>query len=146
METLKTVMNTVVPPRIIHVPAIPHTVLGEHPGVQVSEVVYFFFPASLTPEDIAGIMESVDKLRPTLERSESLGLFDGWSEEVDILNPNPDLEGEKGRVWVNVVGWEDVEAHMRMQQSEDFAANAHHLLGITSIRGMEMYHTKLMRL
>lgn len=139
-------MNTSVPPRLLHVPAIPHSVLGQHPDVYVSEVVFFFFPASLTEEDIAGIMASVDKLRPTLERSESLGLFDGWAEEVDIVNPNPDLGGEKSRMWVNVVGWKDVAAHMRMQASEDFAANAHHLMGITSIRGMEMYHTELIKL
>ena len=139
-------MNTAVPPRILHVPAIQHSALGEHSEVNVSEVVFFFFPASLTPEDIAGIMASVDKLRPTLERSESLGLFDGWAEEVDIENPNPDLGGEKSRVWVNVVGWKDVAAHMRMQQSEDFAANIHHLTGITSIRGSELYHAKLIKL
>ena len=145
LKDLDTVRNTAVAPRILHVPAVPHTLLGEHPEVNVSEVVFFYFPATLTPEDITGIMANVDKMRPTMERSESLGVFDGWAEETDIENPNPDLGGEKSRVWVNVVGWPDVAAHVRMTQSADFAENIHHLMGITSIRGTDVYHTKMLK-
>lgn len=89
-------------------------------------------------------MASVDKMRPVVERSESLAVFDGWALEEEVPNPGPQAgEGEKSKVFVNLVGWVDVEAHTRFQGSQDFRENVHHLLGIKDMRHTEFYHAKL---
>ena len=83
-------------------------------------------------------------MRPVVERSESLSVYDGWAVEEEVPNPGPDAgEGEKNKVYVNVVGWVDVEAHMQFQGSEDFQQNIHHLLGIKELKHTELYHVKL---
>ena len=102
-------------------------------------------------------MAGVDKMRPVIEASEAMGVYDGWAVET-VENPCAPAaeegkeggdggkgEGEKEMcsVFVNLVGWESVDAHMRFQGSEDFGANIHHLLGIKEMRGTEVYHTKL---
>ena len=70
-------------------------------------------------------------------------MYDGWALEEGVQNPGPQTsEGEKCKVYVNVVGWVDVEAHMRFQGSEDFQLNIHHMLGIKEIRYTEFFHVK----
>jgi hypothetical protein len=89
-------------------------------------------------------MSSVDKMRPVMERSEALAVYDGWALEEAVPNPGPQAsEGEESKVYVNVVGWVDVEAHARFQGSEDFQQNIHHMLGIKEMRHTELYHAKL---
>ena len=89
-------------------------------------------------------MASVDKMRPVLDRSESLAVFDGWALEEEIPNPGPQAsEGEKSKVFVNLVGWVDVEAHQRFQGTQDFRENIHYMLGIKEMRHTELYHAKL---
>jgi hypothetical protein len=89
-------------------------------------------------------MSSVDKMRPVVERSEALAIYGGWALEEAVPNPGPQAsEGEKSQVCVNVVGWVDVEAHMRFQGSEDFQQNIHHMLGIKEMRYTEFNHAKL---
>ena len=89
-------------------------------------------------------MSSVDKMRPVMERSEALAVYDGWALEDDVPNPGPQAsDGETSKVYVNLVGWVDVDAHMRFQGSEDFQQNIHHLLGIKDMRHSEFFHVKL---
>ena len=58
--------------------------------------------------------------------------------------PGPNAsEREKSQVFVNVVGWVDVEAHMQFQGSKDFQQNIHHMLGIEDMRHTEYFHVKL---
>ena len=89
-------------------------------------------------------MASVDKMRPIVKRSESLEVFDGWALEEEVPNPGPRATGgEMSKVFVNLVGWVDVEAHERFQGSRDFKENIHHMLGIKEMRHTELYHAKL---
>lgn len=93
-------------------------------------------------------MASVDKMRPVIEASEAMGVYDGWAVETV---PKPASEGEiEGdgekemcSVLVNLVGWANVDAHMQFQGSEAFGANIHHLLGIKEMRGTELFHVGL---
>lgn len=133
---------------VLHVPFSPANdpspALGANSKVGATEVVFFYFPSSLTDTGKNDIMASVDKMRPVVERSESLAVFDGWALEEEVPNPGPQAsEGEKSKVFVNLVGWVDVEAHMRFQGSQDFQENIHHLLGIKDMRHTELYHAKL---
>ncbi|MCJ1479458.1 hypothetical protein MMC13_008144 [Lambiella insularis] len=129
------------PASTLHVPLDPAPALGVHPAVHVSELVFNYFPADLSAPQIASIMTSVDQMRPVMARSESLCVFDAWALQ-DAPVPG---RAERGKVFVNVVGWESVEAHGRMTASEDFTAHIHHLLGITDMLASELYHAKMVR-
>ena len=91
-------------------------------------------------------MSSVDKMRPVMERSEALNVYDGWAleDEVPYVGPHPEKDkGDKNKVYMSLVGWVDVEAHMRYQKSEDFLQNIHHMLGISEMKYTELYHVKM---
>jgi len=138
----------------MHVPFAhpPTPALGANPAVHATEVVFFYFPSTLTPPQRETIMTSVEKMRPVIEASEAMGVYDGWALENDIVNPNAAAEtegeggeGERCQVFVNLVGWESVDAHMQFQGSEAFGRNIHHLLGVKEMRGTELFHVKLTR-
>lgn len=134
------------PLQILHVPPIPHTLFGsQSEGINIAEIVFFYFPASLTPEATADITAKMGKLRSVLERSEAKGVFEGWAEEGNVVYTNSKGEEGKCKVWVNVVGWEDVAAHERVVESEEFGVNKEVVMGIEGLRGVEMFHTRLVR-
>lgn len=85
-------------------------------------------------------MASMDKMRPVIGRSEALAVHDGWA-----LEEMKNEKGDESTVYVNLVGWVDVDAHMRFQASEDFRGNVHWLLECEGLRGMEMWHVRLER-
>ena len=93
-------------------------------------------------------MSSIEKLQPIMEHSESLSVYDGLAVvEEEVPNRDPRRakvsEGEMCKVYVNAVGWVDVDTHMRFQGSEDFQQNIHHMLGIKEVKHMEFFHAKL---
>ncbi|MCJ1317233.1 hypothetical protein MMC15_002556 [Xylographa vitiligo] len=138
INNLRTIINNDKPLTILHVPFNPSDnpapALGANSNVGVTEVVYFYFPSALTSGEKDVIMSSVDKMRPVMERSEVLAVYDGWAVEEAVPNPGPQAsEGEKSKVYINVCGWVDVEAHMRFTGTEDFGQNIHHLLGLKNI-------------
>lgn len=83
-------------------------------------------------------MKSVDTMRPVVQRSEALAVYDGWA-----LEEKRTEKGDHGKIFVNVVGWVDVDAHMRFQASEGFKQNIHHLMGLEDLQRLEMHHAKL---
>ncbi|KAL8765250.1 MAG: hypothetical protein Q9209_007606 [Squamulea sp. 1 TL-2023] len=114
----------------------PSPALGDHPNVGVTEVVFYQFPSDITNRE--GIMDSIDKMRPVLARSEALACFDGWATEHTANDA-----GEKSQVFINVLGWVDVDAHMRFRDSDDFKQNIHQMMDIREMRLLEMHHVKL---
>ena len=129
---------------VLHVPLAPSEnpspALGANPKVGITETVFFYFPST---SDKDAIMSSVAKMRPVIARSEALAYYDGWALE-EVPTPEPEAsEGEKSRVFVNLAGWADVEAHVRFQNSDEFKENIHYLVGIKELRYMELYHVNL---
>jgi hypothetical protein len=146
--TLRTIVNNEKTVTALHVPFgpadDPSPALGANRKVGATEVVFFYFPSTISASDKDAIMSSVNKMRPVVERSEALSVYDGWALEEAVPNPGPHAsEGEMSKVYVNLVGWVDVEAHMRFQESEDFQQNIHHLLGIKELRHTDFSHVKL---
>ncbi|OBT55840.1 hypothetical protein VE04_03756 [Pseudogymnoascus sp. 24MN13] len=136
------IMNRTSPPQIIHLPPIPHALVGEQADINVTEVLFYYFPSSLTDEDIAAIDAEMDVLRPSLESSEPKGVFEGWAEEGDVVFQG--LRGEERcKVWVHVVGWEDMAAHGRMVGEEEFEDSREMVMGMHDLKGMVMLHTAL---
>ena len=145
---LQTIVDDEKSVTVLHVPFSPSEdpspALGANSKVGATEAAFFYFPSTLTRSDRDAVMSSVNKMRPVLERSEALAVYDGWALEEAVPNPGPHAsEGEKSQVYVNLVGWADVEAHMRFQGSEDFQQNIHHMLSIKEMRHTENYHARL---
>lgn len=72
-------------------------------------------------------------------------MFEGWAEERDVLYVNEKGEEVRCKVLVTVVGWESVEAHERCVQSDGFRGNREVLMGMEKLRGVEMFHTMLVK-
>lgn len=130
--------------KIIHLPPIPRALLGEQADVNVTEVLFFYFRASLTDEDIAAIDARMDGLRPAIESSEAKGVYDGWAEEKDAVFEGAGGE-ERCKVWVHVVGWESVEAHERMVKGGEFENSREVVKQMEGLRGMVMFHATLVK-
>jgi hypothetical protein len=145
---LRTIANEEKPITILHVPfgpsSDPSPALGADGKTKVTEVVFYYFLSSLTDAQKDAIMSATEKFQPIMERSESLAVFDGWAVEENVPNPaSQSGQKEESKVRVNVVGWVDVEAHMRFQQSQDFQENVHQIVGFKEMRHTELYHTQL---
>ncbi|MCJ1242433.1 hypothetical protein MMC14_010441 [Varicellaria rhodocarpa] len=147
-----TYVNTIIdgskPASIIHVPFKssdnPSPALGANSKVGATEVVFVYFPSTLTSTGRDSVISAYDKMRPVIERSESLGIYDGWAVEEEVANPGPQAsEGEKSKVYVSLVGWAEVDAHARFMKTEDFLQNIHHLLEMKEMRHHQIYHVKL---
>lgn len=139
------ITNPTLPLKILHLPSIPHALLGEQPDIYIAEIIFFYFPASLTPEDTLSITSTMSKLRPFLESSEAKGVFEGWAEERDVVYDNGKAEEQRCTVLVGVVGWESVEAHERFVESDGLRGNRGVLMGMKKLRGVEMFHATLMK-
>ncbi|MCJ1404593.1 hypothetical protein MMC11_007819 [Xylographa trunciseda] len=145
INNLRTIIDSDRPLTSIHVAFTPSgdpsPALGAESKVGATEVVFFYFLAS---SDQDAIMSSFDKMRPAMERSEALAVYDGRAVEEAVPNPGPQAsEGEMSKVYVNLVGWVDVAAHMRFMASEDFGQGIHYLLEINEIRHTEYLHVML---
>jgi hypothetical protein len=122
----------------------PLAALGADGRVGLTEVLFSYFPTDLSAGGRAAVMAAVELMRPVITRSESLAAFDGWALETEVPCPKQGGEGEPElcQVWVSLVGWVDLAAHMRMRASEDFQQNIHHLLGVKDMRHSEYMHAK----
>ncbi|MCJ1313683.1 hypothetical protein MMC25_007362 [Agyrium rufum] len=150
MKGLKTLVEHPDSITVLHITfndgADPSDALGANKSVGVTEVVFFYSPSSQSQEDRENIMSSVDEMRPCVKRSEALAIFDGWALEEDLTGSFSESKDAKSKVFVNLVGWADVDAHMRFQGSEDFQQNMYHLMGLKDMKHTEFYHVKLQAL
>lgn len=55
----------------------PSPALGNLENVSVAELVLYYFPSPLATKD--SIMDSLDKMRPVIGRSEALSVYDSWA-------------------------------------------------------------------
>lgn len=122
VDNLQTIVSDGKAVALLHVPFNPPDstpALGANSKVGATEVVFFYFPSTLTASDKDFNMSCIDKMQPVMERSEAFGVYDGWAMEDAVLNPGPQAsEGETNKVYVNVVGWVDVDAHMRFREAK----------------------------
>ncbi|OBT64683.1 hypothetical protein VE03_05906 [Pseudogymnoascus sp. 23342-1-I1] len=141
---LLAITNPAIPPQILHLPPIPHALLGEQPDINISEIIFFYFSTFLTPGDILSIMATMSKLRPALDISEARGVFEGWAEEGGVVYVDEKRE-ERCKALVSVVGWESVEAHGRFVGTEEFRTNREVVMGMGMLRGVEMFNVMLVK-
>ncbi|KAL8847782.1 MAG: hypothetical protein Q9221_007181 [Calogaya cf. arnoldii] len=113
----------------------PSPALATDENIGVTELVLYYSPSPLTTK--GSIMDYLDNMRPVISRSEALAVYDGWS-----MDEKADDKGAKCSVYINAVGWVDIDAHMRFQASEDFKQNVHHIMDVQDLRQLEMHHVK----
>ena len=80
-ELFKSIAKPEAPISVLHVPFAPEDNVSPALGgdanreVGATEVVFFYFPSTLTPDQRAVIMSGhVDKMRPVVARSEALAV------------------------------------------------------------------------
>lgn len=119
--------------------------LGADPKVGVSELVFLYLPPTPTTAEKDVVMATIAKLRSSVEQSEALSFYNGWAREDEkVATPGEgESAGLESRVYVNLTGWRDIEAHARFMQSEDFKAIMPLLVGMEGLRHYELYHVKL---
>lgn len=116
-----------------------------------AEVLFLYFPEHMTPEARTNFMEACDKMRPTVARSAAKAVLFGWAagspsiQRASLRRMQEDGKGEgleqgRAQVFVNVVGWDSIDAHQAFQDSEEFGANIHHVFGVEAIRGADLMH------
>ena len=79
-----------------------------------------------------------------MDRFEALSFCDGWARKNTVVKPGEGgSAGLESGVYVNLVGWPDLEAHERYQQGEDLVANIPLVVGMQGLRHYELFHVKL---
>ncbi|KAL8834090.1 MAG: hypothetical protein Q9170_003926 [Blastenia crenularia] len=122
---------------------------GSHIGV--TEIVFAYFrPSPLPPDLKAKNMDSFKQMKPVAERNGALTKFNpAWATEDGILAPLTGGEEDGGKegstVYVNLIGWDEVESHMRFMETEDFKENSHWLTDVEGMKGFELLHAKFFR-
>lgn len=81
VETFNSIAKPDEPVTLVHVPFVPEEDVSPALGAEANrevgatEVVFFYFPSTLTKDQRAVIMsENVDKMRPVMVRSEALAV------------------------------------------------------------------------
>lgn len=92
-----------------------------------------------------------------MQESEALALVDEWTDGQTLGIP-PDIreqarakgkvcrEEEQALVYVTLVGWESIEAHVRTAQTEGFRREVGWLLEVEEMLGMVLMHVELKRM
>lgn len=152
VDNLRTVVDDQKPIMVLHIPFnttnIPTPALEANARADgVTEVVLRYFPSDLSPDYKDAIMFSIDKMRPVMERSTALGVYDGWTLENNVKIPGPDaFEGQESQVYINILGWANIDSHKQFLESEDFQQNKHHMFDIHNVQYVELYHVKLLEI
>ena len=136
---LRTIIGDERSARVLHVPFTdssddPSPALGATSKVGVSEIIFPYFLSSLTRKDRTSLCHP----------SKNRGPLWNAPSRLPCTDPGPQAKGlETSQVYVTVVGWVDIDAHVRFQASDDFLQNIHHILAVKGMRHTEIFHAKM---
>ncbi|KIX09467.1 uncharacterized protein Z518_00547 [Rhinocladiella mackenziei CBS 650.93] len=127
-------------PSFYHVHFDPHppnkALVGTEP--MATEIITAYFPLDYSPEDQKTFDDGMKTFASVFEGSANgfIGAFGGWVvEELDIPNTS-----EKGKVYVALIGWTSVEAHMKCRETQTFKDNVHYLRGAKDLKAINVFH------
>ncbi|KAF2500200.1 hypothetical protein BU16DRAFT_523012 [Lophium mytilinum] len=130
----RTTLGTIVggPPKINILSRFQGEAFSTAVSVPIAEVVTLTYPASISEDDANA---SFAKFKSFGDKADgALALVGGWSvEEV------PPAEGD-AKVFVGVIGWESLDAHMAFRTTEVFKEAVEALRA--GSEGIEMHHVK----
>ena len=124
-----------------------HVNFDPHPpssvvGAPMTEIIAHYFASDIPESDKSAFVLDLMKFKDILEENAKgyKGHAGGWVlEELE----HKDVEG-KAKVWLSIVGWESVEAHMTFRESESFKDNVH-LIRPATKKAMVVHHTKFLQ-
>lgn len=121
------------PPVLTH-HAFPSAVPAVTTSAPVTELVSFYFPADYNTSDFAAPWDEF--VRVAAENAKGLvGSSASWAEE-EVEHSS--LKGEKGKVFLALIAWESVDAHMAYRDTQAFKKSIVKLRNLVS--GIEMHH------
>lgn len=129
-------------------PTLTHHTLSAHPSSSsdgpvtaspVTELVSFYFPPDFAEADFDEPLQTFADA--AAQHAQGLrASAHGWSVEKDIEHASLAAAGAKGKgkVWLLVVGWDSIDAHMAYRQTDAFRETIGGLRAKAS--GVEMHH------
>lgn len=105
----------------------------------MTEIITVYLPSDYSESDQKTFEDGLKKLISAIENNADTyhGSAGGWAEEEVAI---PDANGEKGKVYVCVIGWDSVEAHMAFRENQAFKDNRHHLRGAKDLKAITVFH------
>ncbi|EXJ66106.1 uncharacterized protein A1O5_10721 [Cladophialophora psammophila CBS 110553] len=124
------------PPNLYHVhfePFPPTAAFSE-----VTEFITIYFPANYSAEDQKTFHENMKKFGSIVQRDWEgcRGAAGGWVAE-ELEDPKT---SEKAKVYVELIGWESVDSHMKFRETQSFRDNLHLLRGAKDLKNVVMVH------
>ncbi|KAK0642426.1 hypothetical protein DIS24_g9038 [Lasiodiplodia hormozganensis] len=105
----------------------------------VTELVSFYVPATYNTADFVGPWDEF--ARVAAENAQGIvGSAGAWAEEDDVEHASLKDVGGKGRVFLALIGWESVDAHMAYRETQAFKDSIVKLRALVS--GIEMHHVE----
>lgn len=126
-------------PSMLHVDFEPAGGYTKATSAPVTEVATFYFGSKEAPADY---LEGARKFAEIFENEKTAGFLGaalGLSHEDNLKSPK---EGLEGRAAVLVIGWESVDAHMKVRETQLFKDNIHLLRN--GVKDAEVHHVQLM--
>ncbi|KAL8965452.1 MAG: hypothetical protein Q9183_003846 [Haloplaca sp. 2 TL-2023] len=105
-----------------------------------------FQPSPLSQAAKDTIMESFAHVEPVIMRHGALtGYRKGWAlESLDtpLLEKGDGEDTGKCDYYVNLTGWDKMESHQKMMETQEFKDNQHWFMDVEGIRGGEIVHAR----
>lgn len=126
-----------------------HIIVDPHPPqalhAPVTEVMLAYFPATITqPTKDANTSRFREFSEKALE-SAAQGVSYGWGVENDFPVRDSE-EGQKGSLFMALIGWSSVQAHMELRETQAFKENVGLARGMEELVKMGMFHMKCRKL
>ncbi|KAH7049244.1 hypothetical protein B0J12DRAFT_99219 [Macrophomina phaseolina] len=130
----KSVSDMVAAPPVLTHHAFPSDVAAVTTSAPVTELISMYFPATYNTADFAAPWEEF--MRIAGEHAKGLlGWAGAWAEE-EVEHGS--LKGEKGKLFLALVAWESVDAHMAYRETQAFKESIVKVRALVS--GVEMHH------
>lgn len=105
----------------------------------MTELVSFYVPATYNTADFVAPWDEF--ARVAAENAKGIvGSAGAWAEEDDVEHASLKDVGGKGRVFLALIGWENVDAHMAYRETQSFKDSIVKLRALVS--GIEMHHVE----
>ncbi|KKY22354.1 putative Protein of unknown function DUF3328 [Diplodia seriata] len=130
------------PPRLTHhaFSSSTTTLDAVTTAAPVTELVSFYFPPTYRTDDFVAPWDEF--ARVAAERAEGLrGSAAAWADEDDVEHASLKKDGAgegRGRLFLALIGWESVDAHMAYRDTAAFKESIVKLRALVS--GVEMHH------
>lgn len=107
----------------------------------VTEVMLAFFPADISVEAKAGALERVTQFTELgLNKCPDVVAVNyGWGVENDFPVRGGE-DGQTGSLLIALIGWPNIDAHMKFRETDTFKENVGLLRGLEGLLKLTMFH------